>query len=377
MYVLGVDFGGGSCKTTLLSDKGKVVATATCEYLTKYGSDGAATQNPNDWYFSACRNIKTILNQGYDPKDIKVVCFSAATHTAVLLDKNDQLICDALYWTDTRSKEEKKFLLEKYSDVLLKKTKHLPDTIWTLPELMYLFKNNKEIYKKVAKVMFEKDYVRTRFTGDFVTDYIEAEGSMMFDFDTKEWDKDLLSLCGLKINQMPKVVNPLDVVGKVCKNAAIDSGLLEGTKVICGSTDTAMEVFANGAIEKGDMTIKFATAGRVCVVSDALVSAAYLGPDSEYKSVWVGEADEFFGIAVKKGNDYVTVCRSLSIRVYVNGEQRKHCVYTVFDGPLTFSLPGKRGEVSIPLDRYHVNFFFSGTNEPVALGFFDERFVEL
>lgn len=38
------------------------------------------------------------------------------------------------------------------------------------------------------------------------------------------------------------------------------------------------------------------------VVSDALVSAAYLGPDSKYKSVWVGEADEFFGVAVKKGN---------------------------------------------------------------------------
>lgn len=38
------------------------------------------------------------------------------------------------------------------------------------------------------------------------------------------------------------------------------------------------------------------------VISDALVSAAYLGPDSKYKSVWVGDADEFFGVAVKKGN---------------------------------------------------------------------------
>ncbi len=39
------------------------------------------------------------------------------------------------------------------------------------------------------------------------------------------------------------------------------------------------------------------------VVSDALVSAAYLGPDSKYKSVWIGEADEFFGVAIKKGNN--------------------------------------------------------------------------
>lgn len=42
------------------------------------------------------------------------------------------------------------------------------------------------------------------------------------------------------------------------------------------------------------------------VISDALVSAAYLGPDSKYKSVWVGEADEFFGIAIKKGNTALT-----------------------------------------------------------------------
>lgn len=38
------------------------------------------------------------------------------------------------------------------------------------------------------------------------------------------------------------------------------------------------------------------------VVSDALVSAAYLGPNSKFKSVWNGTADEFFGVAVKKGN---------------------------------------------------------------------------
>lgn len=38
------------------------------------------------------------------------------------------------------------------------------------------------------------------------------------------------------------------------------------------------------------------------VISDALVSAAYLGPDSQYKCVWSGDPDEFFGIAIKKGN---------------------------------------------------------------------------
>ena len=34
MYVLGVDFGGGASKATLLDERGKVVATATAEYPT-------------------------------------------------------------------------------------------------------------------------------------------------------------------------------------------------------------------------------------------------------------------------------------------------------------------------------------------------------
>ncbi len=270
MLVLGIDFGGGSCKATLLNENGRVLATASNEYSTKYGADGLATQNPLDWYFSACQNIKSILGQGFNAKDINTICFSAATHTAVLLDENNQIVCDSIYWTDTRCQKEKRFLLENYKDVIFKKTKHIPDTIWTLPELMYLFKNNKEVFNKTKKVVFEKDFVRSKFTDDFVTDYIEAEGSMLFDFDKNEWDEELLSLCGLKKENMPKVVKPMDIVGVVSLKAAQDTGLKEGTKVICGSTDTAMEVFANGAINEGDMTIKFATAGRVCVVSSVI-----------------------------------------------------------------------------------------------------------
>lgn len=42
--------------------------------------------------------------------------------------------------------------------------------------------------------MFAKDYVRHCLTGDYVTDYIEAEGSMMFDIDTMQWSTEL---CGV------------------------------------------------------------------------------------------------------------------------------------------------------------------------------------
>ena len=268
MYYLGIDFGGGSSKATLIDEKGNVVATSTTEYETKYYENGGATQKPYDWFLTAVMNIKNILAEGFKAEDIETVCFSAATHTAVLLGKDNEPICDSLYWTDTRSILEKQELLLEHKDYIFEKCKHLPDTIWTLPQLMYLKNLNPFICQEIAVVLFAKDYVRHLFCPSLVTDYIEAEGSMLFDFDKQVWDEKLLSLAGLNISQMPKIVSPLDVVGHVSKEASKLSGLSTKTKVICGSTDTAMEVFAAGGVKKGDMTLKLATAGRICYVDD-------------------------------------------------------------------------------------------------------------
>ena len=113
MYILGVDFGGGASKATLMDKTGKVVATATAEYPTHYGEGGKAEQNPLDWYQAACKNIRLVL-QGVNAADVKCVCFDAATHTAVLMDEKGDPVCDSVYWTDTRSVKEKSYLAENF-----------------------------------------------------------------------------------------------------------------------------------------------------------------------------------------------------------------------------------------------------------------------
>ncbi len=270
-YALGVDFGGGASKATLIDENGKVIATATSEYSTFYGEDGKAEQNPIDWYESACKNIRSVIKD-IDANDVKCVCFDAATHTAVLMDEQFNPVCNAVYWTDTRSVKEKEYLKDNFGQEIFDKCKHNVDTIWSLPEIMYVKNTFPDIYAKVRKVTFAKDYVRGKFTGDFVTDYIEAQGSMLFDFDKRVWDEKLLSLVGLKEDNMPSIVEPLSVVGCVNESSAKDCGLKEGTFVICGSTDTVMEVFSAGAVNSGDMTLKLATAGRICIVSDKYVA---------------------------------------------------------------------------------------------------------
>ncbi len=268
-YLLGIDFGGGASKATLLSEKGDIAATATCEYSTYYPRPGYCEQNPSDWVDATCKNIKGVLqSSGISADEIAMVALDAATHTAVVMDEDFNVLRPAIYWTDTRSKEEVRYLKENYDEIIDKQVLHKADTIWTLPELMWIKNNEPHIWSKVKKILFAKDYVRHQLTGDYVTDYIEAEGSMMFDINKMEWSRELCDIVGIDTAMMPTIVRPSDVVGNITKAASKLTGLTEGTPVICGTTDTVMEIFASGAVDTGNMTLKLATAGRICVVTD-------------------------------------------------------------------------------------------------------------
>lgn len=268
-YVLGIDFGGGASKATLLSENGEIVAEATYEYPTYYPAPGYVQQNPDDWYNAAKENIRAVIkSSGVSSGDIKVIALDAATHTAVVMDDDFNVLMPSIYWTDTRSKKEVDHLKETLGDEIRRIALHNVDTIWTLPQLLWIKNNEPEIFSRIRKIFFAKDYVRHCLTGDYVTDYIEAEGSMLFDLNEKKWSDKLCAAAGIDKSILPEVVSPHDVVGKVTKEAAKDTGLSEETLVICGTTDTVMEVFASGAVKKGNMTIKLATAGRICVVTD-------------------------------------------------------------------------------------------------------------
>ncbi len=267
-YVLGIDFGGGASKVTLLGEDGVIATTATSEYPTYYPKPGFVEQRPEDWYESAKENIKTVLEESkVKPEEIVAISFDAATHTAVLMDKDFNVLCPSVYWTDIRSADIVAELKKDYGKLIEEKAYHAPGTIWTLPQLMWLKKNNPEIMSKVERLMFEKDYVRHLFTGDFYTDYIDAQGSMLYDMGTETWSKELCDICGIDMGILPEIKKAKDIAGYVTEKAARETGLEAGTPVLVGTTDTVMEVFAAGAVNEGNMTLKLATAGRICVVT--------------------------------------------------------------------------------------------------------------
>ena len=138
-YVLGADIGSGSVKLTLLRRDGKIAGTAMCEYPTFYPQVGWCEQDPEDW----CRAFATALKElkektGATAEEIKAIAPDAATHTAVLLDKEQKVLRKAILWTDQRSREEVAYLRQNHLEQIVAETLNTPTTVWTLPQFLWL-----------------------------------------------------------------------------------------------------------------------------------------------------------------------------------------------------------------------------------------------
>ncbi len=276
-YVLGVDIGSGSVKLTLLSKAGKIEATAGCEYPTHYPYVGWCEQHPEDW----CKAFKTAFAEvcrqsGVTADQIEALALDAATHTAVLLDENRQVIRPAILWTDQRSKEQVQWLKENCLDTVMAQAMNAPTTVWTLPQLMWLRQHEPEVWEKIRHILFAKDYLRYRISGTMETDTIEAAGSMFYDVVNECWSEQLCAVGGIQKEWLPRLCKPTDVAGSVTEAAAAEFGLSRNTKVLVGTTDTVMEVFAAGNVEPGHTTVKLATAGRICVITDKQLDSKFI-----------------------------------------------------------------------------------------------------
>ena len=271
---LGIDYGTGGCKVTAIDESGAFAGEASVEYTTYHDRPGWSEQEPADWWSSLCEALKRLSARGVDLADVAACALDGSTHNAVLLDADYRPVRRTIMWTDQRSTSECEVLKAGWGERLFSTCFQMPAPTWTLPQMMWLNANEPEALAKAEHVLFVKDYVRYLLTGEAATDRIEAQGTLMWDMARGAWDDELVRLAGLRPDSMPRIVEPTDVVGRVTSAAAAATGLPEGTPVVCGSSDSAVEDYGAGAVEPGDLIIKLATAGNV----NSMTAAAHPHP---------------------------------------------------------------------------------------------------
>lgn len=282
---LGIDLGAGSLKATVIRRDGAVLAEASAPVETVRPRPGWAEQEPSGWLHALSAALKAI-SERIDLGGLNGISFTGGTHTCVLLDAHGEVVRRPILWSDQRAGTEAAALNERMQDRLIAIAYNKAAPTWSIAPLHWLVKNDPDAVRRTAKVLFVKDYLRHQLTGDWLTDRIDAQGTLMLDGGDFTWSDELCDAIGWDRATLPEIRNPTDRAGVVTENAARRFGLRGGTDVYVGTCDTAAEVWAAGAVDVGSAVIKLATAGVVSV----MVDRPYLQTDIAYKSFVVPQS---------------------------------------------------------------------------------------
>ena len=102
-YVLVVDLGTGGAKTAIVSDTGKVIASAKEPVATHLLPDGGAEQDPHEWWDSTRKASRRVVSEcGIPPDQIVAVACDSQYSVTVPVDAQGEPLMNAVHWTDTR-----------------------------------------------------------------------------------------------------------------------------------------------------------------------------------------------------------------------------------------------------------------------------------
>ena len=269
-FVIGVDNGTGGCKVTVLRNDGSIVGESFSSYPSHYEEPRWVEQDPEDWAEAAFSGVRQATAGLTDEERSRIdgIAFSGPHHTGVLLDADKRPIRRAILWNDQRADVESRELIAQHGDLIHSIAHNTPAPTWTLSQFRWLQKHRPEEYGRIRHVLFMKDYVRWRFSGEMGTDQIEAGGTLFFDIGRREWSTQLLGLIGLSPDVLPPIIGPTDIVGTLTCEASERTGLPDGIRVIAGTADTAAEVYGAGGVEARDVVVKLATAGNYTVIAE-------------------------------------------------------------------------------------------------------------
>ena len=268
MYYIGIDLGTSSLKLLLVDGEGNVVNSASRDYPLYFPNPGWSEQKCEDWW-SAVVDAMPELIKDIDASQVAGIGAGGQMHGLVVLDRDDNVIRPAILWNDGRTNKEVDYLNEVIGkDKLSEYTANIAFAGFTAPKILWMRNNEKDKFDRIAKIMLPKDYVNYKLTGVHCCDYSDASGMLLLDVKNKCWSKEMMELCGVTVEQMPKLFESYETVGTLLPEVAKQLGLPETVKVCAGAGDNAAAAVGTGVVGAGGCNISLGTSGTIFVSSD-------------------------------------------------------------------------------------------------------------
>ena len=267
MLYIGIDLGTSAVKLLLMDETGKIHNIVSKEYPISFPHPGWSEQNPEDWFAQSMEGMKELIAE-CDKSQVAGIGFGGQMHGLVALDADDQVIRPAILWNDGRTTKETEYLNEEIGrETLSKYTANIAFAGFTAPKILWMKENEPDKFARISKIMLPKDYLAYRLSGVHCTDYSDASGMLLLDVEHKCWSKEMIEICGISEEQLPKLFESYEVVGTLKGEIASELGLSEQVKVVAGAGDNAAAAVGTGTVGDGRCNISLGTSGTIFISS--------------------------------------------------------------------------------------------------------------
>ena len=268
-YIIAHDVGTTNNKAVLVGLDGLVYGKVLEPYDLIFPKPGWVEQNPEDWWRVVAGTTKRLMEQTkVSPSDILCITFATQMLGIVALDEQGIVLRPGIIWMDGRAPDEAKAIMNKFLGpaVFAAIAGAEINGKDAMPKLIWLKKNEPDLYKRMKCFLDICGYLKYRCTGKMSMDWNNASGFGL-DLKKKEWLSSIFAYVGFDTKKLPPLTSCIAQAGVVTREAAEQLGLLQGTPVMGGAGDTAAAATGSGAVGEGEGHISMGTSSWVGVVT--------------------------------------------------------------------------------------------------------------
>jgi gluconokinase len=272
--IITIDLGTSAVRIFAFEMNGAFIGSMKGSYPTFHKEPDHSEQDPEQIFITVLYVLKNLLNEKIHPGNFTVIsiCFSAAMHSVLPVDKKGIPLGNAITWSDNRGKKE----AQELKGMPLGKT--IYDATGTpihpmspLIKITWMKNHDKERFDKTARFLSLKSYIIQQLTGENILDYSLASATGLFNIHTFNWEQDALDYAGISPAKLPDLVPVFYSTLKLRAAFQTSLGLPAKTKIIAGASDGCLATLGAGVWGEGKATITIEQSGAVRVVGKEIL----------------------------------------------------------------------------------------------------------
>ena len=260
---MGIDTGTQGVRVGIVNEEGVVLASCEKKWDTLFPQLKWAEQDPIKWWDNIKSAIEDCLKQlSAEQRDWIISCAVCATaSTAVPVKIDGTPLANAIMWMDARSQGEME-LINQTQNPALHYCGGQVSFEWLIPKVLWIKKNEPEIYKNAYRIVEQLDWINFQLSGVWTAskcnatckgNYCDVQGGFSDDFFKT------IGFSDYREKIITDIKKPGEPIGKIRPELAERFGLNPGLVVVQGGVDAHIALLGMNAFAPGQMGIIMGT----------------------------------------------------------------------------------------------------------------------